>query len=733
MKGRRNTLAFAIGLCLWSLPALLESMQLHQAALRGDVASIESFLAAGADVNAKTSKGRTPLHWAAAKGQVEAIHALVKAGAAIEGGDEEGATPLIVAARQGHVTAVEALVNLSAAVNATSSGGVTPLHDAAVWGHAEVVKVLLRSSADISTKDEDNRTALHFAVTNDKVAANRQVATARVLLASPGIEVNARNAKGLTALHLAAFGGGADIIKTLLKASASPDAREHKNASTPLHLAALVGNVEAIEALVAAGADVHAKDRRGRTPRNYAENAGRAAAVTALANALKLQAKPTATGRILGEVFPSQRRVARDGEPARFPREAADGQGESNDTSRANRLMIEAINAMNASKREPSAEGKHNLLRQAFDKLEEIVERYPSTDLAVKLATGQRVGNVSLVEVGRAMEASRLVESRTPGAPVRVWRHTSALLAVALTANDRRAITVNRDGNAVVRDVHTSEVLTRWRHRDRVVTAVLSSNRRRILTAGRDRSVMVHDTRTGRLVTDWTERQIVTGDVPFTAALSAHGRYALTGDLPTRLIDIDALETLRTWRDKRPVGAVAFSPNGRHVIVVLVDGTVLLRDVRTGRTLRKWKSPGSGGSRGSRSGQAAVFSPDGTRAVVVMRETAVLRDVRTGKALHAWRPGGNYPISSVAYSPDARWVLTGDEGYEAVLHDATTGKTRRRWRYNDMVEAVAFSADSRRVLMGFRDGVAILCDLVVPGKSKRSYKRTYLTQHDGCW
>ena len=77
-------------------------------------------------------------------------------------------------------------------------------------------------------------------------------------------------------------------------------------------------------------------------------------------------------------------------------------------------------------------------------------------------------------------------------------------------------------------------------------------------------------------------------------------------------------------------------------------------------------------------------------------------------------------------------MLTGDEGYEAELHEVETGRTLRKWRYDATVEALAFSPDERRVLMGFGDGVVIVCDLRLPRK-KRRYKRTTLTPDGGCW
>ena len=44
---------------------------LFDAADKGNIEAVKQHLAAGADVNAKTTFGRTPLHWAAGEGHKE--------------------------------------------------------------------------------------------------------------------------------------------------------------------------------------------------------------------------------------------------------------------------------------------------------------------------------------------------------------------------------------------------------------------------------------------------------------------------------------------------------------------------------------------------------------------------------------------------------------------------------------------------------------------------------------
>ena len=77
-------------------------------------------------------------------------------------------------------------------------------------------------------------------------------------------------------------------------------------------------------------------------------------------------------------------------------------------------------------------------------------------------------------------------------------------------------------------------------------------------------------------------------------------------------------------------------------------------------------------------------------------------------------------------------MLTGNDGYEVVLHEARTGRTLRSWRYDTRSEALAFFPNGRQAFMGFADGVAILCDIRLP-ESRRRYGRTRLTRDGGCW
>jgi len=102
---------------------------------------------------------------AARNGHLDVCRLLLDKGAQVEAKSGGGWTPLHWASRQGHVEIVRLLCDRGADIEACSKSGYRPLHWAALRGHFSVVKELIENrSVDINAKmTYYDRTALRWA------------------------------------------------------------------------------------------------------------------------------------------------------------------------------------------------------------------------------------------------------------------------------------------------------------------------------------------------------------------------------------------------------------------------------------------------------------------------------------------------------------------------------------------------------------------------------------------
>ena len=154
------------------------------AAKKGDIEAVKQHLAAGADVDAKTWDGTTPLHNAAVYGHNEIAELLIANGASVNAiivsGRNQGKTPLDlaiwrkktetadllrkhggrtaeelalrIAAFGGDLAGVQAQLDAGADVNTKDGDGWTPLHYSANYGYKEIVQLLIGNGADVNAK-----------------------------------------------------------------------------------------------------------------------------------------------------------------------------------------------------------------------------------------------------------------------------------------------------------------------------------------------------------------------------------------------------------------------------------------------------------------------------------------------------------------------------------------------------------------------------------------------------
>lgn len=127
-------------------------------------------------------------------------------------------------------------------------------------GDIERIKELISQGADVNAKDNRGMTPLHQA------AFYGQREVAKVLIVR-GANVNETDTAGQTPLHIAANFGAKFIPELLLANGASISARD-KAGNTPLHAATYFWNCQKdlLELLIAKGSDVQARNKVGQTP-----------------------------------------------------------------------------------------------------------------------------------------------------------------------------------------------------------------------------------------------------------------------------------------------------------------------------------------------------------------------------------------------------------------------------------------------------------------------------------
>ncbi|MBN65972.1 MAG: hypothetical protein CMM94_00175 [Rickettsiales bacterium] len=139
---------------------------LHIATTQGNMALVNLLLEHGADANALTTYGSSPLHIAVKLDELRKdagntiISLLIKFGADTEIADKEGATPLHYAAAYGRESYAKLLLEHSAEVNAiVPESGMTPLHIAALEDYVSLANMLHSFGANCELRNKQGKTA----------------------------------------------------------------------------------------------------------------------------------------------------------------------------------------------------------------------------------------------------------------------------------------------------------------------------------------------------------------------------------------------------------------------------------------------------------------------------------------------------------------------------------------------------------------------------------------------
>lgn len=237
-----------------------------------DLTRVNQLIDFGAAVNARSSKGTTPLMNAAQFGAFPLVDVLLKRGATVDALDHKGKTALMVAVQRGRQENAVALLNQGTDPNLMSVVGLTALHEAAWRQDPVMVKLLVARGARLDEGAHRGWTPLHAASVG--VLSEKSGAIALIEL---GANVHLVNKNGRTALGDAIQAQSFPTVMALIAHGArtqDPELDGHPElyGLPPLHAAARGGFTGRLLHLLAMGADPDI-EHRGRTALDEAEKA----------------------------------------------------------------------------------------------------------------------------------------------------------------------------------------------------------------------------------------------------------------------------------------------------------------------------------------------------------------------------------------------------------------------------------------------------------------------------
>ena len=246
---------------------------LHMAAYAplGCVNIAKTLVMQGADVNAKTNKGITPLQLAVISRNERIAKLLITNGAEVNAKDVYGRTALYwcsVATNRDEFTLFPPTTDrLQKIAELLCSHGAIGQCETAIVEEPEISRIKRSDSSKVS------RSTLLLLMEMRAAVADGDLVKVKSLFEKNSELVNAPFLVGQTLLMEASLFGHKNIVEFLIAKGADVNAR-NDNGTTALHLAAPAGHEEIVRILLVHGAKTKAKNNKGETPLDRAARFG---------------------------------------------------------------------------------------------------------------------------------------------------------------------------------------------------------------------------------------------------------------------------------------------------------------------------------------------------------------------------------------------------------------------------------------------------------------------------
>lgn len=234
--------------------------------------------------------------------------------------------------------------------------------------------------------------------------------------------------------------------------------------------------------------------------------------------------------------------------------------------------------------------------------------------------------------------------------------HTGPVLAGEWSADGARFATGGADGKVNVFDTSASRLLTApAAHPGGVLALVFSADGRELATAGADGKARVSDARTGKALAEFDA-----GSPVSSLSFGENERLLVVGN-EAWLWDWKTEQPARRLPVPAPIRAARLAARG-HLLAVALDTQVLLFDARNGGLLRALTVGAS----------ALEIDPGGMRVATATGSKVRLWDAVTGREIFKLAHDGK--VNALAFSADGRRLATAAADARARVWDLETGE-----------------------------------------------------------